>query len=282
MPFVARNRKTGRSRFLRNVKGRRFGGSKKGKFGGMRFKKRNDAIKQNIKGLIIPKAANVKLALGIDFEQVTGTTGPLGFREVWIGNSMVPRCGTGTFGGQVVSAGDNSGVTGAVSGNKIVAGADAWSAFFNDYYSYGSKLSVEVINNSTTSARCVLLAVTDSTPVSQLDALTYEELLSYPGVQKRYLGISTGGNERLIMKGFRKTKNMLGIKDLVDNDDLKMINPATLSLPSAVVTPDHYWYWYFRAIPSNNVDTTVTLSATFKYTGYYKLVEREFVAPTNL
>lgn len=283
------NRKTGARRYGAKVGGRRFGRPKRGKFGGMRFKKRNDANNMKVKGLLIPKNANVKLATSVDYETVVGTTGPLGFREVWLGNSVVPRCGTGAFGGQVVTPSSNAGVYTAISGNKFLAGATEWANFYNNYYSYGSKINVEIINNGVSSTiRCVLLAVTDQVFVDQLDSLTYEELLAYPGVLKRYVGIASGGHERIVMKGFRKTKNMLGIKDLIDNDETHF--KLGVNNTNIVVTPvgepatdvGRYWYWYFRAIPSNDTTENLVMSATFKYTNYLKLTDRNFISPLSV
>lgn len=284
MRQVFRNRKTGARRFGKKFGGRR--GKSRKPFKG-RFSRKNDANKQNIKGLIIPKTANVKLSTTQDYEYVQGTTGPLGFREVWIGNSIVPRLGTGTFGGQIVSAGDNAGVEFAVAGqnNKYAAGATEWAEFFDNYYCFGSTLNVEVINHGNSAARLVLLAVDNTTPVSELDAYTYEQLLAYPGVKKRYLGLAEGGNNRAVLKSFRKTKHMLGFKDLLDQDRLKyplFLSSTNPTFYNDTVQPVSYWYWYFRAIPANDTTQTILLSATFKHTGYHHLVDRDFITTQNV
>lgn len=236
-----------------------------------------NASLQKIASDLIPKALNVKLSSTIDYETVTipiQSSG--GAREVWLGNAMVPRCGTGAFGGQVVTSGDNSGVKTPANNNKMPAGAQQYADFFKSYTCYGSLLDVEVVNTGNQPIECIMFPVPGTVAVSELDSYSSEELLSYPGVQKYVIGLGSGGTNHRRLKAFCSTKSILGVKDIADNDNL-----VGLVLPTSATVPSNYWFWYVRFL-TLDPSTASAASMIFKITNYFKLIDRKFIPTGNV
>lgn len=197
------------------------------------------------------------------------------------GNSILPYTAAGQSGAQAPAAGD-----------YLPAGAAEYSNFYDQYVIYGSSITVEAINTSvTTSAvnavlRAVLLAVPvsqssnddwDSTK-TQLDAYTYEQLLSWPFAKWRMIASGNGGNNRLKFKMFRKTKSMSGIKDVRDNQVLfggSLPDGILATGGSTAIIPTCGFMYYLRFYNLSSA-TAFDIDITVRMKLYVCMTSREF------
>lgn len=150
-----------------------------------------------------------------------------------------------------------------------------WATFYDEAICFGSSIHVQIApapGTQTGLCRYVLLPIAAdaprdaeipdslvSTTRAELDALDYGDLSSYPGAQSGYIRNLAAGNT--FVKGFRKTKNMLGMKDIIDNQaDLKMTLPKAATLNIGDNKPDDQatstaFIWYLRVF---NLDTATS------------------------
>jgi len=147
-----------------------------------------------------------------------------------------------------------------------------WSTFYEQAICFGSSISIQMFPSGASATtvpdiRYVLLAIacqdTDdvtepneavSVTKNRLDVLDYEDLSSYPGARSGY--IKSALNTPTRIKMFRKTKSMLGLKDLTDNQELRMILPTSANINTGSNTMDGTtnsaslgWLWYLRLFP---------------------------------
>lgn len=193
------------------------------------------------------------------------------------------------------------------SGGTVVedypSGLTDWSSFYEEAICFGSSISIQMVQSqssvqsTTNSIRYLLMALPmttnlmktqPNTAVSQkalLDATSYSDLMAYPGVRSGFLRTPAAGPT--YVKSFRKTKTMLGIKDVRDNQ-----TPLAMTLPTAADTnsgsnfvgdnTELGWFWYFRLMPfttSETDNTSIQFVVKLKY--YAQLNERKLILQAN-
>lgn len=206
--------------------------------------------------------------------------------QSWVfqGNGIVPY----TSAGQSGITSNNPG-----PGDSLPAGEIEYSNLYDKYFINGSSIKVEVVNTANTPAgtiRFVLLAIPFGSGISaspvldnwpsvrdQLNSYTYEQLLAWPYAKWRMLGSNLGGSSRLLVKMFRKTKHMCGIKDLRDNVEYRgaLTDGLSAFAINQAINPGNGFMYYikmFNTSGSNtpNIDMTVRMSL------YVTMTNREF------
>ena len=138
----------------------------------------------------------------------------------------------------------------AATSAEVPAGFTEYGAFYNKFRVYGSTMEMNVVNTSATKCRVGLLAVpynfyvgsvdgagsavwqavtagtapgavTSSGKIADYLGATYVELLNEPFVKWRDLHESTNPRCQTRLKSSRKTKDMCGVKDIRDVDELE-------------------------------------------------------------
>lgn len=174
-----------------------------------------------------------------------------------------------------------------------------WSSFYEEAIVFGSSMSVTMMPtgsaaSTTVGCRWVLLAIASTDPddvnavnagavtKTELDALDYEDLSSYPGARSGYIRSGFAGVTRV--KQFRKTKHMLGLKDITDNQlGLAMRLPTSVAIDSganyttnAVEGTELSWIWYFRVFPMS-LEAQTEVMYTFRINYYTQLQSRGLI-----
>lgn len=174
-----------------------------------------------------------------------------------------------------------------------------WSAFYEEAIVFGSSISISIMpfglgSVAQTDMRYILLAIpsestsdldsvndTSAGPTrNNLDQLDYESLATYPGARTGYVRSSYAGVTRV--KAFRKTKTMLGLKDLRDNQELAMLLPTAAALDTGVNytttnPPSLSWIWYFRLFPFDATPGASQVMYTVRINYYMQLQSRRFI-----
>lgn len=169
-----------------------------------------------------------------------------------------------------------------------------WASFYDKAICYGSSIKIEMMPLTATDAlgRYVLIPIASqvdntadadnandpaNTTRAILDTLDYPELCAYPGAQYGYIRTANAGVTRV--KAFRKTKSMLGIKDIKDNQSsLEMILPLASNpdqgsnyTPSSV---PNCWLWYLRVFSAGSNPTgNIQFMVKVKY--YAQMLDRK-------
>lgn len=184
---------------------------------------------------------------------------------VFLGNSLIPNPAVTTG---VITAGD-----------IWCSGVAEYSAFYNKYRVLGASIKIQITAISANNVlRAVLLPValggaesgggsSVATRVAELDALTYDQLAQQPFAQSKTIGLATGGNSARWFKSFRKTKYMLGIKDIRDQDNTLLQLPDTNGSNGSIATTDsNAWFYYLRIFNSASATAqTVEVQVRLKY-----------------
>lgn len=182
------------------------------------------------------------------------------------------------------------------AGDTWVSGVQEYSNFYNNYRVLGCSVKMQIVTLNTGNAfQCVLIPVTAAGPetypgfpptvadrITELDALTYDELCTQPYAQMRTIGVSTGGpNQFSGFKMFRKTKSMLACKDLRDNEDTLLDLPdPDGSQGKVLVSPDSAWFYYFRIFNLSGTNQVANINFKLKY--YTNLSGRTNWLPINV
>lgn len=230
-----------------------------------------------VKGTLIGKNAMVKVDYRKDWDcGVTGSTDTWGVPNTYgLTFPITARPASLFFLGShcCTSLGtSDNGIADIIE--KFPSGLDRWQSFYQKGLCMGSSIRVDIMplaNATETAARWVLLPIaclayedittpngtttadaTANQTKGTLDALDYPDLCAYPGAQYGYVRTANSGVTRF--KGFRKTKNMLGFKDVKDNQQsLEMLLPNSAgtvgrNTGSAVADVDEAqgWGWYLR------------------------------------
>lgn len=197
------------------------------------------------------------------------------------GNGIVPYTALGQVwpNGNTVSAGDT-----------LPAGEIEYSQLYDRYYINGSSIKVEIVNTQASGnsslIRAVLLAVpfvnenTDSWQHNkqQLDNYTYDQLLAWPFAKWRMVGANTGGASRVILKLYRKTKHMCGLKDLRDNVEYsgRLTDGSTdVSGSASSINPYNGFMYYLRLFTTGDSSEN-SAEITVRMLLYVTMTNREF------
>lgn len=180
-----------------------------------------------------------------------------------------------------------------------------WASFYEEAICFGSSIHIQmypVTTDADASCRYFLIPIalqqlTDKLQPNasitglgytslkqQLDNLDLRDLTSYPGCQSGFVKNVYQGPTHV--KAFRKTKNMCGLKDLLDNqDELTMELPTAATpgtgtnVPQALPTSDIAnasqlgWMWYFRIINIGGASPQYDFTIKIKY--YLQLKNRQ-------
>lgn len=198
----------------------------------------------------------------------TISTAPAGVSAntlVFLGNSLIPN--PASLSSNTPSAGD-----------IWCSGVSEYAAFYNNYRVLGSSIKIQITSISSNNVfRVVLLPImaggaesgapgTIATRVAELDALTYDQLAQQPFAQSKTLGIATGSNATRFFKMFRKSKYMLGIKDIRDKENTLLNLPdPTGSNGEITVQADDSWFYYLRVFNTSGSAQTAEVQVRLKY-----------------
>lgn len=251
--------------------------SNKKKF--LKYKNNNNML--NIRPLTIARNLNVKLPWVKTFNDDVLGSGSKTY--VFQGNTIIPHTS--------LSSGHPS------SGDNIPSGLLQYSQFYNKGIVYGSSIKIEIVNPTvqTSVANGVFRAVLISVPftnqtddgyedtISQLNSYTYEQLLSWPGAKWKMISSSSGSNNRCFFKMFRKTKSMVGVKDMRDqindNNDLSVHLPDGETVSTSYRRASTGFIYYLKLF---NLSTNVQVpDITVRMKLYMGMTQREFI-PTSV
>lgn len=195
----------------------------------------------------------------------------------FLGNSLNPF---GTYNSDVPSA-----------GSVWASGVSEYANFYERYRVLGASIKIRLVTNGTAGMfRCVLIpimagGIEASGPgiianrITELDALTYDQLSVQPYAQNRSLGISTGSNAVCNFKMFRKSKSMLACKDYLDQSENQCELPQPNGSDGTIITNGIYaWFYYLRVF--NVTSSTMALDVSTKMKFYCQLSGRNNWVPT--
>lgn len=146
------------------------------------------------------------------------------------------------------------------AGDLWTSGVFEYSNFYNFYRVLGSSIKVQFVAISANNVfRIAIIPVTYAGPesgtlgsvadrITELDALTYDQISMQPGAQTRTLGLATGGNASVVFKLFRKTKNMLASKDIRDNENTLARLPDNNGTNGTIVVNGNSAFFYYIRI----------------------------------
>lgn len=132
-------------------------------------------------------------------------------------------------------------------------GYDQWSAFYNRYMVFGSKIRVQFINLSSLDP-----LYTSVVPIGDAAALTpYNDAISeLPYVRTSILSNGSGSKTVGFLNSYMRTKKIFGISGSIDPEEYG----ATTG-----TGPNQEWYWAIRAysIPGNPLTATAFVTLTY-------------------
>lgn len=181
-----------------------------------------------------------------------------------LGNSLIPM--PASYSGSIST------------GDLWCAGVAEYAGFYNLYRVLGCSIKIQLTNISTSNVlRCVLVPVTFGGPetgssstvgdkISELDGLTYDQLIQQPYTKSRVIGYATGGPNSIYLKLFRKTKSMLGCKDIRDNENTYARMPDITGANGTILSGGAFsWFYYIRIFNAAASIQTVDYSIKVKY-----------------
>lgn len=195
----------------------------------------------------------------------------------WVGNSLAPDADLGS--GQV-----SSGVLWA-------SGVKEYCTMYNFYRVLASKITIQVVTlGSLNVLRCVLIPVSiggtntggDSqliTKINEIQALTYDQSCLQPYAQCRVLGTTAGNNAVTYFKMFRKTKDMLSIKDIRDDNDNMFRMPDYTGLGGTIPFNANNAYAYVLKIFNTSGTNTQSVDVQCRMKLYTQLTGRNGIVP---
>lgn len=190
---------------------------------------------------------------------------------VFLGNSLIPNPAS---------------FVGTTSGDTWCSGVSEYASFYNLYRVLGTSIKIQITAISANNVlRAVLLPIAlgdnetgavggISARVAELDALTYDQLSQQPFAQSKTIGLATGGNSARWFKMFRKSKYMLGVKDIRDQDGSLLRLPDTNGSNGTVAFQSpNAWFYYLRIFNSASASAqSVEVQVRLKY--YVQLTGR--------
>lgn len=274
MPYARRSFRRYRKPYRRS---RKTGGRRR--FARKKFYK---SVPRGLKaGLYIPKEAFVKLPFTqiINGPELTNTNYNLG---IW-GNGICCPLST--------SASPSP-------GDLYPIGVQQYSTFYQNYRVLGASVKVQIncsgaIPNGSfycalTTAQGVPYDTDPSSNWFKLSSATTQDLISYPGTSWRLASQQNGSLSNIFLKRFGKTKSIIGVKDVRDNEDCLCPLPNTVPAQVNGFNPgsqESAWFFILRVDP--NLQTTVpadSFQIIIKVKYYVQLTGRDYnnqlVVPT--
>lgn len=211
----------------------------------------------------------------------------------WVGYSTITPAASSSFSLGVNGTGiypllleGPSTTVGAVS----YTGAPQFGRFYGRYHNLGTKIKIQVISQTSGDIQQVILLPISCNPsgmsamITYLDTKTYTELIQYPGAKYRLLSTSGNSNNMCYLSGFAKTKNIMGITNIKDADDLDGVMPDPQSdnpeVTSAGSNPTATFMWYFRIFNISASASALRVNISLK--GYFHLYQRNFIVPYTI
>lgn len=271
MPYARRNFRRTRKTYRRSRKGRA-----RRRFARKKFSKVPRSLRP---GLYIPREAFVKLP----FTQVIRSPALTAGAPWVIG-----------YNGNGITCPETSGTNIPQTGDVYPLGLSQYSNFYKFYKVLGSSIKVNIAANQTglIQAWTTLLAAQglngDTDTLSNWQVMLNadpQDLMSYPGASWRILSSQSGSQSNIFLKGFRKTKSMLGRKDIRDNDDVQGLLPGTDTAAPNGANPDmtsgsNYsgnWFWMIKIDPTENGNISEgSYQVIVKIKYYVQLYGRDF------
>jgi len=274
---MAYGRKSYRSAGRKRSGPRKYSRKGRSRFSRKRFTKVSSKQRTVISAPVNARETYVKLPWVNTFT-TTSLTSLASSSRAFLGNSLVPF---------PASYGSSSSPS---TGDEWVSGVAQYAAFYDMYRVLGCSIRVQILcqTSSGVTFGVVLVPVTISgdpnngfyvdDKIAELDALNYDQLCMLPNTQCRMIGIGSGGNANVFMKGFRKTKQMLAVKDIKDKEDtlIQLPNPNG-SGGSILTSGDAAWFWYVRV--SNLTTATGGFDMQVKMKYYTQLAGRTAWTP---
>lgn len=222
--------------------------------------------------------------VGIENQQ-TCTAGS-SLRRVYLGNSASPFPTQGALG--AFGAIPNN----IPAGEVYPGGFIEWSQLYDKYFVTGSHITMNALCSVTTSLiyiRAVMIPIMPSPDtgtdtltnmINQLDAYTYDQLMVYPQAQSRDLLNVQSGLGKITFKSYRKTKDMLTIKDLADNPQINADTPNSAGANGQrpqdnLDGTSNLWGFYVRFFNRGAADVQIDLTTRMKL--YFRYSQRRFV-----
>lgn len=241
MPYGRRSYRSTRGRKPSSRKYTR--GSRK-RFSKKKFSKYSTSQKSVIRAPVNARETYVKLPWLNTFSSTSLTTGTSSSRA-FLGNSLVAF--PASYGSTTPTAGD-----------EWAAGVMEYANFYNQYRVLGSSIRVQLLcqtSSGVTFGVCLLPIAFGgiesgavgavSNRITELDALSYDEICMQPGAKCRLIGIGSGGNANVFFKMFRKSKQMLACRDLRDNENTLARLPDPDGTDGTIVTNGNAAFFYY-------------------------------------
>lgn len=281
MPYGRRSYRSTRGRKPSSRKYTR--GSRK-RFSKKKFTKYSSAQKTVIRAPINARETYVKLPWINTFSSTSLTTGTSSGRA-FLGNSLVPF---------PASYASNS----PAAGDEWVNGVSQYLAFYNLYRVLGASIKVQVVcqTSSGVTFGVALVPVTTfgdgaalntvTEKIAELDALSYDAVCMLPNAKCRLVGIGSGGNAVVHYKMFRKTKYMIGCKDIKDVEDTQCELPSAAGAGGSIIcssvgaadsTGTPAWFYYVRVFNLTGSTGSFDMQVKMKY--YTQLFGRSSWTP---
>jgi len=281
---MAYGRKSYRSARGRKPAARKYARKGRSRFSRKRFTKVSSKQKTVISAPVNARETYVKLPWVNTFSSTSLTTGTSSGRA-FLGNSLVPF---------PASYASNS----PAAGDEWVSGVSQYSAFYNLYRVLGSSIKVQVICQTqsgftfgfaivpiaTFGDGSALNSVTEK--IAELDALSYDAVTMLPNAKCRMVGIGSGGNANVFYKMFRKTKAMIGCKDIKDVEDTQCELPSGAGAGGSIIcasvgtadsTGTPAWFYYVRVFNLTGSTGSFDMQVKMKY--YTQLFGRTIWSP---
>lgn len=191
----------------------------------------------------------------------------------FLGNSLIP----------------NPASTSPSAGEIWAAGTTEYAAFYEYYRVLGSSINIRIVTVEATNGpiRCVLLPIAGpindlSTKITELDGYTYDQLTMLPYAQSRVVGLGNTSNTYTTFKMFRKTKSMVGIKDLRDEDTTRATLPDVdgSAGSGSLIVSGNVWFYYFKVFNVSASNSAFQLEVKMSY--YVQMLGRDSTVATSV
>lgn len=173
------------------------------------------------------------------------------------------------------------------AGELLYGGFPEYASFYDKHRMLASKIRLEgfVTTNANDSfLRVVFIPIAPNPDsdndaiqqmVNELDAYTFDQLMCYPNAKFKQAAIQTGGYARFRFSSYRKTKTMLNIQDMKDQEDLNVDMPTTAAANSERPGETYLWGYYVRAF--NTTATAQSMKLTVSMIGYFQFNRRRYL-----
>lgn len=214
-----------------------------------KFTKVNNRQRATIKGTVMPRDLYVKLPYRLTLTQQS-VAANANANYAFLGNSLVPY--PADYSLTLPSAGD-----------IWASGVEEYAGFYNQYRVLGSSIKIQIATVTTSNLyRFVMVPCTTRTEASvgggdntvddkitEMNALSYDQLCALPNAYSKLVGLASGGNSSAYFKMFRKTKSMIGCKDIKDNEDTLVDLPESTGAGGRIcIGGKNSFFYYFRVV----------------------------------